>query len=152
MRRVMRPLQLLDVDRLRPLVAVLFFEGHLGALAQRPIPIAGNPGEVDEEITPALVGRDEPEALFVREPLDRSGAHRSLACCFGAPSGRRTLRPAGASGPKQSGRYTLSGRERNLRSRMPCGDVYAVSSAAAAAISSRSPGAGCHGSRSGSPA
>src|SRR3954470_8620385 len=107
MRRAMRSLDLHDVDRLRALVAVLLFERHLGALAQRPIAVAVDPGEVDEEVTPALIGRDEAEAFFVREPLDRSGTHRSLACCSGA-SRLPHSSTGGASGPKQSGRYTLS--------------------------------------------
>ena len=42
-------------------------------------------------------------------------------------------------------------RAQPLRTTAERGDVYALSSRAAAAISSRSPGAGCHGSRSGSP-
>src|ERR1700754_3949739 len=69
-------LELLYVDCLRTLVAVLLFKGDLCAFAQRTVTVAGNPGEMDEQVTPTPVRRDEAEALFVREPLDRAGAHR----------------------------------------------------------------------------
>src|SRR3954447_7009412 len=87
MRREMRSLQLLDVDGLGALVPVLLFERDLGALAQRAIAVPGDPGEMDEEIAPSAVGRDEAEALLVREPLDRSGAHRYPTCCPTPQSG-----------------------------------------------------------------
>src|SRR3954462_13865488 len=67
---------LLDVDRLRTLVAVLLLEGDLGAFAQRTVAVAGDAREVHEEIASSPVGCDEAEALLVREPLDRAGAHR----------------------------------------------------------------------------
>src|SRR5690242_6267034 len=84
MRQTMRSSEFHDVDRLWALVAVLLLEGDLGALAQRAVAVTVDAGEVDEEVAPTAVGRDEPEALLVREPLDRSGTHRTLTCCFGA--------------------------------------------------------------------
>src|SRR4051812_12382772 len=97
MRRTMRSSEFHDVDRLWALVAVLLLEGDLGALAQRAVAVTVDAGEVDEEVAPTAVGGDEPEALLVREPLDRSGTHRTLACCLGAAFGAalfdRPVRP-----------------------------------------------------------
>src|SRR3954451_543247 len=111
-------LELLDVDRLGTLVPVLLLEGDLGALAQRSIPIAGNPREMNEKITPTPVGRDEAEALLVREPLDRAGAHREPHLQLGVCCPRRTdfdrpVRPVPTGGDAIRGRAitaTLSGR------------------------------------------
>src|SRR3712207_55641 len=47
----------------------------LRALGQRPEPIAGDPGEVDERVLAPVIGRDEAEALFVAEPLHDTGSH-----------------------------------------------------------------------------
>src|SRR5262245_31931013 len=93
MRQTMRSLDLDDVDRLWALVAVLLLEGDLGALAQRAVAVTVDAGEMDEEVATSAIGRDEPEALFVREPLDRSGTHRTLTCCSGA--GRRRISSTG---------------------------------------------------------
>src|SRR3954451_8308994 len=69
-------LDLLDVDGLGAFVARLLLVGDLGSLAQRAVAVAEDPAEVDEQVTAALVGRDEAEALVVAEPLDRPGTHR----------------------------------------------------------------------------
>src|SRR5215470_9813131 len=92
MRRTMRQSDFHDVDRLRALIAVLLLEGDLGALAQRAVAVTVDAGEVDEEVATSAVGRDESEALFVREPLDRSGTHRTLTCC------RRRSAPRSSTG------------------------------------------------------
>src|SRR5215213_8876661 len=68
-------LDLLDVDGLGALVPVLLLVADLRALREGAVAVAADPGEVDEQVTPTLVGRDEAEALVVREPLDRAGAH-----------------------------------------------------------------------------
>src|SRR5262245_37277168 len=68
--------ELLDVYGLRALVALLLFVGDLCTLGERAIAVARDAREVDEEVTASLVGRDEPEALVVAEPLDRTGTHR----------------------------------------------------------------------------
>src|SRR5450755_41656 len=64
-----------DVDRLRSLVTGLGVEGHLGALLQRAISLANDPGVMDEEILVAVVGGDETEPLVVAEPLNGARRH-----------------------------------------------------------------------------
>src|SRR4051794_7858563 len=71
-------LDLLYVDGLRPLVAVLFLIGHLAGLLQRLEAVAVDAGVMHEQIAAAVVGRDESIALFVVEPLDGPGCH---SCC-----------------------------------------------------------------------
>src|SRR5215213_10029484 len=71
-------LNLLDVDRLRSLVAFLLLIGHLGRLAQRLEAVARDAGVMHEQIAAAVVGRDEAIALFVVEPLDGPGCHFGL--------------------------------------------------------------------------
>src|SRR5690349_24967782 len=100
---------LLDVDRLRTLVAVLLLEGDLGALAQRTVAVAVDAREVHEEIPPTPIGRDEAEALLVREPLDRAGAHREPHLQLGVSCTRRTyfdrpVRPVPTDGDAIHGR------------------------------------------------
>src|SRR6476469_1548944 len=65
----------LDVDGLRPLVAGLGVEGDLGALSQRLEAVSGNAAVADEQILPAVLRRDEAEALVVVEPLHGSSRH-----------------------------------------------------------------------------
>jgi steroid delta-isomerase-like uncharacterized protein len=68
----------LYVDGLRALVARLGLVRDLRALGERLVAVADDAGVVDEEILPALVGRDEAEALLVAEPLHGSGCHGFL--------------------------------------------------------------------------
>src|SRR2546421_1941819 len=64
-----------DVDRLRALVARLLVVGDLGVLLKRLEAASVDACVMDEEVTVALVGRDEAVALLVVEPLDGSGRH-----------------------------------------------------------------------------
>src|SRR4051812_14653307 len=68
-------LQARDVDRLRPLVALLFLVGDPRSLRQRAIPVRADAAVMDEQVAVALVGGDEPEPLVVAEPLDGPGGH-----------------------------------------------------------------------------
>src|SRR4051812_3251057 len=72
---VVAALGLLDVDSLGALVPGLLLIAHLRPLCERTEAPAANRGVVDEEVTAAIVGRDEAVALFIVEPLDRSGRH-----------------------------------------------------------------------------
>src|SRR3954449_11302191 len=71
-----------DVDGLRPLVAGLLVVGDLRVLLEgleaRPV----DAGVMDEEVTVALVGRDESVSLLVVEPLDGPGRHAFLHPSF----------------------------------------------------------------------
>src|SRR6185312_516205 len=49
------------VDRLRALVALLLVIGHLRALGERAVAVSGDAAEVDEQVSAALIGRDEAE-------------------------------------------------------------------------------------------
>src|SRR5215218_6378559 len=62
---------LLDVDGLGSFLPILLFVRHLRSLGQRAVAVADDAREVNEQVPAALVGRDEAEALVVREPLDR---------------------------------------------------------------------------------
>src|ERR1700693_2173800 len=64
------PLDLDDVYGLRALRPLLRLVGDLRPLRKRAVAVSGDPGEVDEQVTPTIVGRDEAEALVVAEPLD----------------------------------------------------------------------------------
>src|SRR4051794_23562999 len=75
-------LELADVHRLGALLPLLLLVGDLRALGEGPIPVTDDAREVDEEVTAALIGRDEAETLFVAEPLDRPGAHALLRPFF----------------------------------------------------------------------
>src|SRR3954469_5220481 len=70
-----RELDLLDVDRLRALVARLLLVGDLRALGQGAEAAARDRGVMDEEVPAAVIRGDEAVALLVVEPLDRSGRH-----------------------------------------------------------------------------
>src|SRR6476661_10044083 len=70
-----RGLELRDVDRLRALVPALLLVVHAGALREGAVPVGDDAGVMDEEVAGALVGRDEPEALVVAEPLHGAGGH-----------------------------------------------------------------------------
>src|SRR3954466_12237626 len=68
-------LQLGHVDCLGPLVPGLLVVGHLGVLLERLEAGAVDARVMHEKVSVALVGRDEPVALLVVEPLDRAGGH-----------------------------------------------------------------------------
>src|SRR2546423_4836249 len=68
-------LQLGHVDGLGALVPGLLVVGHLGVLLERLEPRAVDARVMHEKVSVALVGRDEPVALLVVEPLDRTGRH-----------------------------------------------------------------------------
>src|SRR5215210_6043993 len=68
-------LELYDVDRLGSLVALLSVVGDLRSLGEGAVAVTRDAAEVDEQVAIAVIGRDEPEALLVAEPLDRSGCH-----------------------------------------------------------------------------
>ena len=69
------PLDDLDVDRLGALVAGLGVVADLRALGERPISVAVDAGVMHEEVLGLVVGRDEPEALVVAEPLHGACRH-----------------------------------------------------------------------------
>src|SRR4051794_315393 len=68
-------LDLLDVDGLGALVAHLLFVRDLRSFGEGAIPVADDARVVDEQVSAALIGRDEAEALVVAEPLHGSGGH-----------------------------------------------------------------------------
>src|SRR5215210_1370714 len=72
------PSQLLDVHGLGALVALFLLVRDLGVLLQAPEALRVDPCVMDEEVTAALVGRDEAVTLLVVEPLDGSGWHSVL--------------------------------------------------------------------------
>src|SRR3954447_12012485 len=80
----------LDVHRVRPLRAVLGVVTDLGALGERLEAAAGDARVVHEQVLALVLGRDEPEALLVAEPLHGSSCHRFLP-------GGRVLRNAGGA-------------------------------------------------------
>src|SRR3954469_21105652 len=80
----------LDVHRVRPLRAVLGVVTDLGDLGERLEAAAGDAGVVHEQVLALIVGRNEPEALLVAEPLHGSSCHRFLP-------GGRVLRIAGGA-------------------------------------------------------
>src|SRR3954468_18598938 len=86
-----RGLDLLDVYRLRALVAGLLLVGDLRTLGQRAEAAARNRGVVNEQVAAAVIRRDEAVALFVVEPLDRTGRH--MQCTFLAPARCTTANP-----------------------------------------------------------
>src|SRR4051794_17756912 len=68
----------LDVDGFGAFFPRLGVEAHALAVVERAKALPHDAGVMDERILPALIGRDEAEALVVAEPLDGSGCHRSL--------------------------------------------------------------------------
>src|SRR4051794_3017819 len=68
-------LQLGHVDGLGALVPCLLVVGHLGVLLQRLEAAAVHACVMDEKVAVTLVRGDEPVALLVVEPLDRTGGH-----------------------------------------------------------------------------
>src|SRR5947208_1633214 len=65
----------LDVRGVGALRAGLGVVADLRALRQRLEAAAGNAAVVHEQVLALVVGRDEPEALVVTEPLNGSGCH-----------------------------------------------------------------------------
>src|SRR3954452_1505094 len=118
-RRARRPgrcggawLERLDVRGVRVLRAVLRVVADLGALAQRPEAAAHDAAVVDEDVLALVVGRDEPEALVVAEPLDGSGGHGvppgSCVQTKRGRCGRQLLRNAGTALPGALARHGIS--------------------------------------------
>src|SRR5204862_310253 len=64
-----------DVRRLGALLPLAGLELDLRALGERLEARAADLREVDEQVLPAVLGLDEPEALRVVEPLHGSGCH-----------------------------------------------------------------------------
>src|ERR671924_1944440 len=88
----------LKVDRLRSLAALvgLGIEGHAHALIERTNPRPLDGGDVHEHILPALVRRDEAEALRLIKELNRSRLPHVVRppgprgnCGWRAPTGAR---------------------------------------------------------------
>src|SRR3954453_13228945 len=71
-----------DVDRLRALVAGLRLVLDPGALGERAIAVRLDAAVVDEQVLRAFIGRDEPEALLVAEPLNGASCHVFLHGVF----------------------------------------------------------------------
>src|SRR3712207_4827670 len=98
-----------DADGLGALVPGLRLELHARALCERTEAVALDRAVMDEEVLAALVGRDEPEALVVVEPLDGSGGHGAASLhrgvvhcdCGGAALGN-DLRALGTAGVRGS--------------------------------------------------
>src|ERR1700722_12775407 len=96
---------------------------------------------MDEKVAAAVIWSDEAEALVVAEPLDSSRCHVQI------PSALRANRRV-PLWPRAVHKKRYQGAKVDLPKRP---DASQRSSAATAAISSMSPGAGVHGSQSGSP-
>src|SRR5918995_2634526 len=71
-----------DVHRLGALVARLFLVLDLRVLGERLEALPVDARVVDEEVTIAVVRRDESVALLVVEPLDGSGRHVPAPSCL----------------------------------------------------------------------
>src|SRR5687767_14871483 len=74
-RPIRRSLDRRDVDRSRALGTLLGLVRDTGTLGERAEAVARDAREMDEEVLAGLVGRDEPEALVVAEPLHGTGRH-----------------------------------------------------------------------------
>ena len=95
-----------DVRGVRALRAGLGVEGDLRAFGQRLEAGAVDGGMVDEEILTGLVGRNEPEALLLVEPLNGTCGHvMSLrgVLCNGAEGADATTANAGTASPDPCG-------------------------------------------------
>src|SRR3954471_16457836 len=60
---------------LRALLTLAQLELDLGALRERAEPVALDRAEVDERVSPAVIGSDEAEPLLVAEPLHDTSCH-----------------------------------------------------------------------------
>src|SRR5436190_22109669 len=72
-------LELDDVRGCRALRALLCVVAHLRALGQRLEAAALDRAVMHEQVLALVIGRDEPEALVVVEPLDGSSCHLSFS-------------------------------------------------------------------------
>src|ERR1041385_79567 len=84
----------LNVDGLRTLVALLGVVGDLGALLQRAVALAVDPGVMNEQVLVAVVRGDETERLVVAEPLYGASWHVGNASTVCACCTRRMLHEA----------------------------------------------------------
>src|SRR4051794_9495431 len=75
LRRMSGALEDLYVRRVGALGPDLGVVADLGTLGQRLEAAARDAAVVDEQVLALIVGRDEPEALVVAEPLNGSGCH-----------------------------------------------------------------------------
>src|SRR5207248_3325189 len=129
MRRSGKELHLGDVHRFGPFGALFRLVGDLDPLRKRAVAVTRDAGEMDEQVTPAIVGRDEAEALVVAEPLDGTRCHLLplllLSVAPVAPWRRPTREPY--QGDPAQGRQLARATSPHL------------SASAAAAISSGSP-------------
>src|SRR5688572_25869645 len=64
-----------DVDGRWALGTLLSLVLDARALGEGAESVTGDAGEMDEEVLAGFVGRDEPEALVVAEPLHGTGRH-----------------------------------------------------------------------------
>src|SRR3954465_16088706 len=94
----------LDVRRGGALGTRLGLVADLRALGERLEAAAGDARVVDEQVFALIVGRDEPEALLVAEPLEGSGCHMPLlgGCVLrNARGARATTTDAGTASPNR---------------------------------------------------
>src|SRR4051812_33806660 len=99
----LRALEGLYVRRVGALGPVLGVVADLRALGERLEAVAGDARVVHEQVLALVVGRDEPEALIVVEPLHGSGCHMSSSrggCVLrNAGGARATTTDAGTASP-----------------------------------------------------
>src|SRR4051794_14798581 len=93
-------LELDDVRGCRALRALLCVVAHLRALGQRLEAAALDRAVMHEQVLALVIGRDEPEALVVVEPLNGSSCHlkvsfRMLSALRNAEGAGQQLRPKG---------------------------------------------------------
>src|SRR3954471_4050928 len=98
----LRALEGLYVRRVGALGPDLGVVADLRALGERLEAAAGDARVVHEQVLALVVGRDEPEALLVAEPLHGSGCHKSssqeVVCCE-TREVLEQLRDAGTTSP-----------------------------------------------------
>lgn len=70
----------LNVRRLLALRALNHLEGHLLTFLQRLEPVHLDGREMRKQILAPFIRRNEPEALRVVEPLDRTSCHTNFPC------------------------------------------------------------------------
>lgn len=92
----------LDVFRLRALRAFSGFERYPLSLRQRPMTGHLDGGIMDKEITPPVIGSDEPKTLRFVKPLNSTSRHGGTSA--GEKMNWRTLRKLHTTGRWQQGR------------------------------------------------
>src|SRR5919106_740858 len=148
--RVGERLARLKVGGLGALLARLDLVRHLRALRQGAEPVGVDRAVMDEHVLRAVVGRDEPEALVVAEPLHGSGWHVSfLRVCRVLATRRIRLRnvslralalrlpddcPAGQVATLAAAAHVI-GSPRPRSDSRPAGSVIGAASRSAAASS-----------------